>query len=212
MKEQTSQRSVGPRWSQGQRWKVEYLRFEPSTAKAANPNPPAPRRSIWNYEVVRASTANGILISLQDDTGDRKYEMTLGAEHLNLEKVHRVDGSNRDQIIDASLSKVFFGWSMLHPVIFDWPAFPSDARRSKTEISTLDETPVEQTIEPKNGSDIEIIMSQMRVLDERSGDVRIVKQFWQAGLPWWSSASVEAEYLIEGKRSKQVLIQGTLIH
>src|ERR1700746_785585 len=62
---------IANQWRPGRAWKGEYQIAVPSEEKHPNAVPPAPERSLWDYEVSEAGTDELVLIRMSEERGSR---------------------------------------------------------------------------------------------------------------------------------------------
>ena len=199
---------IASQWRPGRTWKVEYQIAVPSEEMHANPAPPAPERSLWDYEVSEGIGDGLILIRMSEENGSRVYELAFDRVGPNLRRVVRISGTLRDTVIDNPSKDAYAGWSLRYPGIFDWPLLSVTAGQSHE----FHAGPflVRQTAKVADG----VLKTTMSYTDRKSDEfveTRHVTQSWSTGSPWWLTATIEGEFLVDGQTSKQVLIQGRLI-
>jgi hypothetical protein len=198
---------IASQWSAGRTWKVEYLVATPSEEKHRSPAPIPPERSLWKYQVIRAGEGT-VLVSVTEESGDRKYEITFDWTGPALHRVVKISGSMRDTIVELDPPGGFAGWSLRHQVIFEWPWLPITPGQ-KREFPIHSWRVVESAA--ARGAILETTMTYIDRRSEEYAETRRVTQMWDMSHPWWLSASIEAEYQIGSEKSRQVLVEGKLI-
>lgn len=199
---------IANQWRPGRAWKVEYQIAVPPEEMHPNAAPPAPERSLWNYEVIEGTGDGLVLIRMSEEKGSRVYELAFDRVGPTLRQVVRISGTFRDTVIDNPLKDAFTGWSLRYPGIFDWP-FLAVTPGGNHEFHAGPFL-VKQTAKVADG----VLETSMSYTDRKSDEFienRRVTQTWSAGSPWWLTGTIESEFLVDGQKSKQVLIQGRLI-
>ena len=200
------------RWQTGQTWAVEYLRSVVSPAKRPAPSSPPPQRSVWRYQAGQVNPElGGIPILAAEEGGDRKFELWFDLPSPNLRRVVKIVANRRSDFIVHSGRDPFFGWSQEHPVIFDWPGLPLEAQDAERTFVSEDGLPVDEVIRVTAPSQLEISMMMKRQIDAGFTQTQRVKQVWEKGRPWWSSAVVDTGYDIDGSKSVERHIVGRLL-
>lgn len=203
---------IFPQWREGRRWRVEYLRQVPSTKKMTVTQPPPPQRAVWQYEVAHFDSRHStpVVLSLSEEEGDGKFEITFDAGNLTLLSVSKVSGDRQMSIITNTAQDSFLSIPTGYAVIFDWPRFPSKVAKA-SRVFLADEQRIHEEIAFEGETELRISMAWRQ---ERAGGlVQTVHstQSWQAGQPWWSSASAESEMIIGKEKSVYWSITGKLL-
>jgi hypothetical protein len=202
-------KAIRPVWTAGQTWKVEYLRTVVSPVMGPVTEPPPPRRSVWIYEVEKPPTDRQAptAILVREEGGERRYELRFDPGDLSLVSVFEIAGSRRETAGDATPHQPYFGWSQTQPCIFDWPLFSTGGTLAKLPFRAESGAPAEQSAEITKEGLVDLQLTSAAASPEGPETTRS-RQSWAPGQPWWTSASVEIEYVSEGKRETTVEIRG----
>jgi hypothetical protein len=200
-------KEIRPAWAAGQTWKVEFLWTFPSTEMAAVTEPAPPQRSIWVYQVEKPPSEGEppAVLRIREEGGERRYELRFDPGDLSLRSVTKVEGTMRETAGVPVPHQPYFGWSQSQPCIFDWPLFAKGGTPAKLPFRGESGDLVEQTSATKQDGTVEVVFtfrSTGRHETTRS------RQSWAPGQPWWTTASIEIEYVDDGKRETVVEIRG----
>ena len=149
-------------------------------------------------------------IMAAEEGGEGRLGLWFDLPRLVLRRVVKLAGDRRIDLILHAGAEPYFGWSPAYPVIFDWPQIPESRQEIKREFTNDDDLPVEETIRFSPGQ-FEITMTLNTKVDAGYRETRRSTQVWAEGSPWWSRASIETGYNIDGQTSRELNIAGRLI-
>ncbi len=200
-------KEIRPNWVAGQTWKVEFLWAFPSTEMGPVTENPPPQRSVWIYEVQKPSSEREppTVIAVREDGGDRRYELRFDPADLSLRSVMRVVGGQGEKAGVPAPHQPYFGWSQSQPCIFDWPLFSKGGMPAKLPFRGESGALVEQSAVAKGDGAVEVVLTCASTTRRETTRSR---QTWTPGQPWWTSASIEIEYVENGGRETAVEIRG----
>jgi hypothetical protein len=199
-------------WRPGQLWRVEYLRDVPSPAKSTSPRPRPPQRSVWKYQVLEINTdLSAFQVAATEEDGEGRLELWFEGAERRLRRVVKLVADRRTDLVVHREAGPYFGWTAVYPVIFDWPDLPQTKESSKREFVDDDGQTVEEESRFTPPSQHEIQMILRREID--GGYVETIRssQLWVENNPWWSTAQIETERIIDGDKSVETNISGRLI-
>ena len=204
---------VFPQWQEGQKWRVEYLRNVPSTEMKSGGQIPPPQRAVWQYQVSRLDSRKGgpAVLSLHEEGGDGKFEISLDPAAFTLLSVSEISGGRNIGIITNPALDSFLSIPTGYPVIFDWPRFPAKRSNASRNFVTSEGHRVKEEILFDGHSHFKISMSYREQRAEGLVQTIHSTQSWQAGRPWWDSASAESEMIVGREKSLYWSISGKLI-
>jgi hypothetical protein len=205
-------RPIFPQWQEGQKWRVEYLRNVPATEMKSSGQLPPPQRAVWLYEVTHLDSrqATPVLISLTEEGGDGKFEMSFDPKDLTLLSVSEVSGGRKMGVITSPAQDSFLSIPTGYAVIFDWPRFPH-ARSKASRNFITDGHRVKEEVLFEAETRLKISMTWRE--DRGQGLVQTIHstQSWQAGRPWWNSASAASDMIERQEKSSYWSITGKLL-
>jgi hypothetical protein len=213
MPEEPNDSRMLPRWQVGQKWKVEYRVRQPSPVKG-EPNPtPEPFKSIWEYEVLSpAKPDETIRLSAKDLGGKRLFELVFDAKDFTLRSATEQVRGHRLPVLENSPHTPYYGYNQTQGILFDWPRFPQLAANEVFEFKTAEDRPVQCKVVFHSAREFDVLMRSESKLDSGFSESVTSTQSWTIGQPWWSKASVRADYNDHGDKSSVVLMEAELLH
>lgn len=204
---------IFPEWHEGQKWRVEYLRKIPSTVMTSGGQLPPPERAVWLYQVSHLDPRQGgpIVVSLQEEGGKGKFELSLDPKGLTLLSVSEISGDRKMSIITNSALDSFLSIPTGYPVIFDWARFPVKRSNASRVFRTPEDHRVKEEFLFDGDSHFKISMTFREQRAEGLVQTIHSVQSWQGGRPWWDSASAESEMIVNEEKSLYWSISGKLI-
>lgn len=211
MPQEQHSHAIFPQWQEGQKWRVEYLRHVPATEMRSGGQIPPPQRAIWQYEVSRLDPRKGpAMLSLREEGGDGKFEITLDPKAFTLLSVSEISGDRAIGIFTNPALDSFLSIPTGYPVIFDWPRFPAKRANASRTFVTSEGHHIKEEIVFDGDAHFKISMTYRA---QREGLVQTIHsvQSWQVGRPWWDSASAESDMIVGQEKSSYWSISGKLL-
>jgi hypothetical protein len=202
-----------PQWQEGQKWRVEYLRNVPSTEMKSGGQIPPPQRAVWQYEVSHSDPRKGgpAILSLQEEGGDGKFEISLDPKTFVLLSVSEFSGGRNIGIITNSALDSFLSIPTGYPIIFDWPRFPAKRSNASRILVTSEGHRVKEEVLFDGDAHFKISMTYREQRAEGLVQTIHSTQSWQAGRPWWDSASAASDMIVGEEKSSYWSISGKLL-
>jgi hypothetical protein len=197
-----------PVWTAGQSWRVEYSMQIPSPTMGPVVHPPPPEKSIWKYDVVQCDDFN-VVITITEEGGDQRYELTFDPDDYSLISIFSYEDGTKEEVDEVSPHSAYFGWTQLHPVIFDWPNFQKVFDKGGYKFINSAEEKIVQTAKLLKDNTLEITLVHK---DEDAPETTKSQQLWRNGEVWWDEAHVELEMADDEPPEKVMLITGKRVN